>query len=87
MVYTPGAIPPVEQSSDAEKILFFLRDELQVLSQTLVDDVIAVELRPSHRAPSKPRVGMIAYADGTDWNPGGTGEGVYVFKSGGWSKL
>lgn len=87
MAYTPGPLPTVESGSDAQKILFFLRDELQIIAQSLLDDIIAVELRASHRVPSKPRVGMIAYADGTDWNPGGTGEGVYVYTSGGWAKL
>lgn len=87
MPYFPGPIPPVSAGSDAEKILFFLREELQILAQSLLDDIIAVELRASHAAPKKPRVGMLVYADGTDWNPGG-GEGVYVFGSGlTWTKL
>ena len=37
----------------------------------------------SYNAPPKPRVGQLAYADGTDWNPG-SGEGLYVYKSTGW---
>jgi len=39
-----------------------------------------------HAAPSKIKVGDVVYADGTDWNPG-SGEGLYVYKSGGWSLL
>lgn len=40
-----------------------------------------------YAAPSKPRTGWLVYADGTSWNPG-SGEGVYVYTSGGaWSKL
>ena len=39
-----------------------------------------------HVAPPKVKVGMIRYADGTDWNPG-SGEGAYVYTSAGWSKL
>lgn len=35
-------------------------------------------------APPKLRVGMVAYADGTNWDPG-SGEGLYVYKSGGWT--
>ncbi len=35
-----------------------------------------------HVAPDKPRTGMEIYADGTNWNPG-SGEGKYVYKSGG----
>lgn len=44
----------------------------------------AIDLRQVNRAPKKPRIGLIVYADGTDWNPG-SGEGVYVYKSGGWT--
>ena len=39
-----------------------------------------------HRAPENPRRGLVVFADGTDWNPGG-GEGLYVYLSTGWSKL
>lgn len=39
-----------------------------------------------HVAPTKVKVGMVVYADGTDWNPG-SGEGLYVYKSGGWAAL
>ena len=32
--------------------------------------------------------GDIRYADGSNWNPGSTGEGVYIYLStGAWSKL
>lgn len=37
-------------------------------------------------APKKPREGMLAIADGTNWNPG-SGKGLYEYKSGSWSKL
>jgi hypothetical protein len=42
----------------------------------------------SNVAPDKPRTGDIRYADGSNWNPGSTGEGVYIYLStGAWSKL
>lgn len=37
-------------------------------------------------APSSPSNGMIAYADGTGWNPG-SGEGFYGYEAGAWVKL
>ena len=37
-------------------------------------------------APTKPRTGMIALADGTNWNPG-SGAGVYAYYGGAWNKL
>ena len=40
---------------------------------------------------AKPRQGDIRYADGVNWNPGGTGEGIYAYlnNSGSpdWTKL
>jgi hypothetical protein len=40
----------------------------------------------SHIPPTRPRAGLLAYADGTNWNPG-SGEGLYVYKSTGWKFL
>ena len=39
-----------------------------------------------HVEPIKKRDGMIRYADGTDWNPGG-GEGIYARIAGAWVKM
>ena len=39
------------------------------------------------QAPAIPVEGMIAYADGTNWNPGGTGVGYYRYHSGGWVRI
>ena len=45
---------------------------------------VMVEIHELHEEPHKPRLGLLVYADGTDWNPG-SGEGLYVYKSGGWT--
>jgi hypothetical protein len=37
-------------------------------------------------APERAREGMMRYADGTAWNPGG-GKGVYVYNGTVWTKL
>ena len=39
-----------------------------------------------HEAPEILKVGMVRYADGTDWNPG-SGEGPYIYESTGWRKM
>jgi hypothetical protein len=44
-------------------------------------------LEQTNVAPDKPRNGDIRYADGTNWNPGGTGEGIYAYTNGAWAKL
>lgn len=41
---------------------------------------------PQREVPSKPREGMIRYADGVGWNPG-AGAGIYQYRSGTWNKF
>ena len=60
--------------------IIFNIDMLQ-LSQTNVEP----GTQPSRK--TKPRDGDIRYADGSNWNPGGTGEGIYAYFDGAWSKL
>ena len=36
---------------------------------------------------TKVRDGDIRYADGTNWDPGGTGEGIYAYFNDTWNKL
>lgn len=43
-------------------------------------------MSPLNVAPDKPRDGLIAKADGTNWNPG-SGEGVYCYYGGSWHLL
>jgi len=43
-------------------------------------------LPPQAAAPDKPRPGMVANANGTNWNPGG-GAGLYQYLGGAWVKL
>jgi hypothetical protein len=39
-----------------------------------------------YAAPAKAREGTLAFADGTQWNPG-SGKGFYEYRSGAWVKL
>lgn len=59
--------------------------ELKRISQAL-NETTALDLRPVHVEPNKPREGMIVFADGTDWNPG-SGKGVYNYSGAVWVKL
>jgi hypothetical protein len=43
-------------------------------------------LQPVHAEPEKPRDGMVAYADGDDWDPH-SGVGLYARIEGIWVKL
>jgi len=81
-VYSPN--PLLSRSSD--DVAQWTQNELQVIGRTL-SSLPRVQVSVLNRAPASPRVGMVAYADGTNWNPGG-GEGLYLWKSdAAWHKI
>lgn len=80
--YVPGSF---KGELTLEALQNYIEDELLAISRHL-NETTALELRPSHAAPGKPREGMIVFADGTDWNPGG-GKGAYQYSGGAWVKL
>lgn len=72
MVYVPKLLPNFKSFEDAEK---FLADEYLAIARELQLEEYK-QLKVLHASPAKPRRGLLAYADGTDWNPG-SGEGLY----------
>ena len=69
-----------------ENLSDYLFHELNRLSDVIFNlDVMRLE--ETNVAPVKPRNGDIRYADGTNWNPGGTGEGIYAYTNDAWAKL
>lgn len=63
----------------------YMRDEFDKISKEF-NEMIALDLRSVHAEPGSPREGMIASADGTNWNPG-SGAGSYEYVSGAWRRL
>lgn len=51
-----------------------------------ITDEGTIRITPLSAAPSSPANGDIAYADGTNWNPG-SGAGFYGYQGGTWVKL
>lgn len=80
--YNP-TIPPQQ----LDRIPEYLYDELLQISSILRNVQEGREHPVLYVAPGKPREGMIAVADGVEWNPGGTGPGHYEFIGGKWRKL
>ncbi len=78
--YAPGP-PPLQMSPELRQ---FIDIELGAIAQVLGRDVLYTP--PLGVEPEKPVNGMIAYADGTSWNPG-SGEGFYGYQAGAWVKL
>ena len=63
----------------------WLANELKRVSQA-IDEVQAVNLFERNAEPDKLDDGLIAYADGTNWNPG-KGEGIYGYIAATWVSL
>lgn len=61
--------------------LLAISRELQSLQMPLI------WLAPQTVEPAKPRNGYVAYADGINWNPGGTGAGLYLYNGSVWERL
>lgn len=76
--YTPGT-----QGSDITR---FLREELERANNATESTWTHETLEKLTQEPTRKRVGMMVYADGSLWNPG-SGEGVYILLSSGWQKL
>lgn len=72
-----------------QEVLDYVVQELRRVGLALVPGIAVdfVKLRVLNVAPKKPREGMLVQADGTNWNPGGTGAGVYNYRSGAWVKI
>lgn len=60
--------------------------ELQRISEALERPRESISLTPLSVAPPKPRDGVIAMADGVNWNPG-AGAGFYGYRAGSWRFL
>lgn len=72
----PHPVPFVEDK-DAGTIGRWVESEMTALARQMNSPpTLAFEV--SYAAPTKPRAGTLAYADGTSWNPG-SGEGLYRF--------
>jgi hypothetical protein len=67
---------PPPFNPDVKTLAGYVSDELQSVAQAQSDTVDSMQLNVLHVAPKKPRKGMLALADGTDWDPG-SGAGLY----------
>ena len=71
---------------DPKSIPQYLTKEMFEIAQAMSLPTDGVTLDPQFRAPTKPRTGLVVFADGTSWNPG-SGEGVYVYRGAAWHFL
>ena len=69
-----------------EQLPDYLFNELNRLGD-VVFNLDTFRLEQTNVEPSKSRDGDIRYADGVNWNPGSTGEGIYAYFNNTWNKL
>lgn len=79
MRYKTGALPAELTTADLQRELSRIQASLDILFDG--------RLEVHHSVPVRPREGMVVFADGTDWNPGGGGIGVYAYHGAAWNKL
>jgi len=82
IIYEPTL--PDNRDEFTTEFLIWLDREHNTIAQAIAGNREGYEVSTS--PPDKLRVGMVRYADGTAWNPG-SGEGLYVYKSGGWTLI
>ncbi|MDB5541982.1 MAG: hypothetical protein JWQ89_3709 [Devosia sp.] len=80
-MYTPSTVP-----NDPAQLPGYLQSELLSLAQAFLAQEPYFLLSMLHKAPTKPRDGMIVRADGTNWNPG-SGSGFYGYRDAAWHLL
>lgn len=80
--YSPK-MPP----TDPAQLTSFINDELHEIARSKTEPDPFITLDTLYAAPSKLREGMIALADGSNWNPTGAGAGVYCYYGASWKKL
>lgn len=66
MPYVPKHPPPVAQ--EQSPFTQWIENELQAIARTFQESE-QIKFTVQHAAPERPREGMVAFADGTDWNP------------------
>lgn len=78
---------PENPPTTPEELADWVKRELDRVSAEFETGVEAIRLKKSSSAPRRYRDGTIVYADGTNWNPTGEGEGFYGFYGSAWHKL
>lgn len=83
MKYAAPSTPP----ENPDEFQIWMQDELRHISDALSEvETDAVLLSEFNAEPDKLYDGRIAYADGTNWNPG-SGQGFYGYYAAAWHFL
>lgn len=77
MNYTPGPAQP----QNLDELWKYLQGELRRISETFA--TLGAIARTYNEPPRRPPVGLLAIADGANWDPG-QAKGIYIFDGTGW---
>ena len=77
-------IPSTQIPADPQQLAIYLRSELQKISEAMRPSVVQLAELPA--PPKKLKEGLLAIADGVNWNPG-SGRGLYRYGAGTWNFL
>ena len=70
-----------------EQLTRYVQEEFRQIQLAFLNiDIQTMKLVELHKEPDKPETGIIAFADGVDWNPG-AGRGLYQYKSNAWHEI
>jgi hypothetical protein len=82
-----ASVPPpdkVELDEGNRELARWIKNELDKISVAISS--LEHQYPPLNSPPERYSEGFVAFADGTNWNPG-SGKGLYVYKSTGWALL
>ena len=78
---------PASAPANPTEFQVWIIDELRHISDAMSElETDTVLLKEWNAVPDKLYNGLVAYADGTNWNPG-SGRGVYAYENGAWKLL
>lgn len=82
--YVPVGAPAIDDPN-VQELARYVQHELETIARAL-QKFSTLQFEVLHVEPSRPREGLFAVADGSDWNPG-SGGGPYAYFGGSWVAL
>lgn len=73
---------PAVDDADLQSVIAWVEDSFEEVVADSQDNIQSYQIALSYAEPTRPREGLVAYADGTKWNPG-SGSGPYYYGSDG----
>lgn len=84
--YIPNPPTIAPQTEDGRNIAAWVQKELTNISNNLGNQT-RNQMTPISATPPTPREGLLAYADGINWNPESAGPGLRIYTQGVWKAI